>query len=155
MFGHGYAASNDVLYDPKFRLFNFGCTLIPEFIVDHKLLKSIDFHISSNNDTSSENKSEDKFEWIKDNDNKREIDVIKPKDITITEIETESCQDPLTEESVLEVGNIEVSTGLDDLNLNDEKTKDYTIIIPKLNNSDDNYELLTSIRNKCYITKGN
>lgn len=101
MFGHSYQTNNEVLYDPKYRLFNFSCTLIPEVEVDYQLMKNIQLY----------NKNE--------------------------------C-------------NMDLSLKYNDqnLSLNDEKTMDFTIIIPEIDKNESEYKLLTSLRENCNITKG-
>jgi len=152
MFGHGYINSNDILYNPKYRFFNFNCTFIPEFIVDHKLLKSIDFHNTTIKDeelsgTKQENstniKTESQTKYISENNTEN-----------ITEIETENYKYPVTEMPVVEPNKVELNYNDDDYCLNDEKTKDFTIIIPEWNQMENNCRYLKQIRDKCNIKKG-
>jgi len=101
MFGHGYLTNNEILYNPKYRLFDFSCTLIPEIEVDYQLMKSIKLH--------EENK------W---------------------------CNNLLS--------------GYNDENfhLNNEKMKDFTIIIPEVDPKEREYELINKLRKNCNIKKG-
>ena len=156
MFGHGYITSNDILYNPKFRFFNFNCTFIPEFIVDHKLLKSIDFH---NSITTINEPSEIKPEKTMNSkiENKTEIKLdIETNIENVTEIETEVFKYPITENPVnpvVEVKEVEVINNDNDYYLNDEKTKDFTIIIPEWDQMESDY--LKHIRDNCNIKNGN
>jgi len=151
MFGHGYINSNDILYNPKYRLFNFNCTFIPEFIVDHKLLKSIDFH---NTTTKEEVPSEIKQENTMNIKTESQTIKISENNIeNITEIETENYKYPVTENSVIEAKELELNCNDDDYCLNDEKTKDFTIIIPEWNQMDNDCKYLKEIREKCNIKK--